>query len=389
MEVILILRTEIVCFILLLFLLLYSKLYSMANGITFRRICHIAMYHVIFDAVTVCTVNKTWNVPEWLNHILHAIMYTFAIWFCCEVVCYVLRKIPPHVKRIRITRLIHIPVLIYFICSPFMNISYACGRGTYYSCGTAVYAGYILAGVYVLTCILLLLIWINRLNKATIFSMLPTCIIMLASIVLQIIFPELLITGAQITLVTMGIFFNVENPVAYLRQRAYVDTDTGIKNRNCYDEEKSILNDLYFGKNPRNEGKIAAIVFDVNGLKRTNDTYGHAEGDLLIRSVADNLSKNLSSAYNIYRTGGDEFIAIYLGKEVSKMQQEISKVRAGCKEYYNLKESMSIAIGSATWEDDNFTDITQLISFADKKMYEQKNEEKHNTDEKNESVENG
>lgn len=377
MEIMLILRTEIICFVFLLFLLLYSKLYSMANGVIFRRICYIAMYHVIFDAITVCTVNKTMKVPEWLNHMLHSMMYTFAIWFCCEVLCYILRKVLPHVKSNAVAVLLHIPVIIYFLCSPFMSITYVSGRGTCYSQGIAVCVGFLLAGIYISTCIVAIIIWMKRLTRTTIFSMLPTCIIMLLTILLQIVFPELLITGALITLVTIGIFFNVENPVAYLRQRAYVDTDTGIRNRNCYDEEQPILNDLYFGKKPLSQGKIAAIVFDVNGLKHTNDTYGHAEGDLLIRSVAANLSKNLSSAYNIYRTGGDEFIAIYLGKEVNNMEREIDKVKAACREYQNLKEPMSIAIGSATWEDGDFTDIHELISFADKRMYKQKKEEKH------------
>lgn len=82
----------------------------------------------------------------------------------------------------------------------------------------------------------------------------------------------------------------------YFRQvgnLALYDQFTGCLNRNWYER---------FAQ--RETGYIT--VCDVNGLKSTNDTLGHAEGDRLILSVATTLLKNFPQA-KVVRYGGDEF----------------------------------------------------------------------------------
>ena len=53
----------------------------------------------------------------------------------------------------------------------------------------------------------------------------------------------------------------------------------------------------------------AVIFIDVNELKKMNDTFGHARGDLLIQTIAYVLS-NVAGKNHVFRLGGDEFLVL-------------------------------------------------------------------------------
>lgn len=52
------------------------------------------------------------------------------------------------------------------------------------------------------------------------------------------------------------------------------------------------------------------ICFDLNNLKTVNDTYGHAKGDVLIRSAAEVIAETFESCGVVARMGGDGFVAV-------------------------------------------------------------------------------
>ena len=76
---------------------------------------------------------------------------------------------------------------------------------------------------------------------------------------------------------------------------------TGIGNRAAFDRDAGILHAK------RDTNTFAVAVFDVNNLKYTNDTYGHAAGDRLIKDTADSVKDAFSAIGRCYRIGGDEF----------------------------------------------------------------------------------
>ena len=77
---ILILRAEFVCLVLLIFLLFTSKAYKLEkNSRSFSKLLLFAIAHVVFDIITVLTVNNTGVVPNYINWIAHAIFYITAI----------------------------------------------------------------------------------------------------------------------------------------------------------------------------------------------------------------------------------------------------------------------------------------------------------------------
>lgn len=159
-----------------------------------------------------------------------------------------------------------------------------------------------------------------------------------------------------------------------LHQKAYVDVNTGAKNRTCFEEDIQKLDE----KLAATEGKdlkIGVIVCDLNGLKHTNDTLGHAVGDRMIATAAKIMQQEMSGAKDVYRTGGDEFVVLYVGDDCSRMQEDILRVEQVCEaesKKYNFP--LSIAMGYTLNKKDER--LEEVHKRADDAMYERKMEMK-------------
>ncbi|MDE5993117.1 MAG: diguanylate cyclase, partial [Oscillospiraceae bacterium] len=329
MNMLLVLRSEIVCAIILVLLLVYYWIYGSKTEKIFFRVCLFGLTHVIFDGVTVYTVNHRQTVSAAANDVLHMLMYLSAICFGCEIFCYILKNLISSESLKKYLKFVHLPVVLYAAAMPFLKIEYLPGNGTDYSTGSCTIVGFAIIAVYNIAGTVILLVNIRRVEKSIITGLLPCNMFVLLSMLIQLSVVEFLFTGAAVTLVTMGLFFSIENPAAHYMKRAYIDLDTGIKNKNCYNEDMKKLDKKYFS-DEKNNSLIICVVCDLNGLKTVNDNYGHIEGDEFIRAAADVLSKKLKSAYNVYRIGGDEFVAVFIDKNKLKVEKEIAEVRNGC-----------------------------------------------------------
>ncbi|MBQ8826861.1 MAG: GGDEF domain-containing protein [Oscillospiraceae bacterium] len=365
MNPILILRCEIVCAVIMIFFFIYSIIYSKDKGVHFRHICVIAFLHLIFDGITVFTVNNTDTIPENLNFIFHFFMYGFAAWATCEVCYYMIDNIwKTSLSKLR-GILFRIPLVLYVILVPFTNINYLEGNGTFYSMGIGAIIGFGLAVIYLIVGTLLTIINYRKAEKGILTALVPMNICAVITIAVQVIVPELLFTGALITLMMVGLFFAVENPAAHYMKRAFIDLGTGIKNKNCYEEdlkqlEKKKLTDIKF------------VICDLNCLKFVNDNLGHIKGDELIRTAADILSASFKSSYGVYRVGGDEFTAIYINGNTVHAEKEISAARSECDIRSTPDFPLSIAMGCSSCEKGNVRNFTDIIEKAEKLMYEDK-----------------
>src|SRR6056297_1826354 len=116
---------------------------------------------------------------------------------------------------------------------------------------------------------------------------------------------------------------------------------------------------------------FSIIVTDVNGLKLTNDAYGHETGDKLLIKVAEILKKSCRKDDIICRAGGDE-IAVLLPRTNSYRAEEIkNKIQEETNN--NVVESaiISLAVGCATKNEED-KNILEVYKEADNQMYKQK-----------------
>ena len=152
---------------------------------------------------------------------------------------------------------------------------------------------------------------------------------------------------------------------------AYTDPLTGIYNRTKYEEYLEELSN----KECEN---IIVFSFDLNNLKKINDTNGHESGDAYIKSFAKTLKKVFELDGFIGRIGGDEFIAIIEDTIIdsNKYIEKMQKIFIENTEKEKFDFEASFAYGYANSNDDKTSLINELISISDKKMYDYKKEQK-------------
>ena len=149
------------------------------------------------------------------------------------------------------------------------------------------------------------------------------------------------------------------------QKMAYIDTLTGIGNRRAFESQRE---HILGGKTTYERLYICSV--DVNFLKRTNDTLGHAAGDFLIRSAAGVLKELAGDAGQPYRVGGDEFAVLLFNLSEETFAQQIQTMENNIHSInQNSDVKLSLAMGWDLVVGGNFD---AAFREADKRMYENK-----------------
>ena len=150
-------------------------------------------------------------------------------------------------------------------------------------------------------------------------------------------------------------------------EEALEDPLTGLKNRRSYALEMEKLN------RRQNLNDISVATMDINGLKLTNDSFGHTAGDDLLKGAATAMKAYFGkNGWKIFRTGGDEFVALTT-KPVPDKNTIVVDFKAQLKQFHHeLIKELSISIGVAKACENNITSVEELTKIADKKMYADK-----------------
>ncbi len=368
---ILILREELVCLIILLFLAFVSRVFRMGkDGRVFNGLMTLAVAHVLLDMVTVWTVNHPASVPVFLNNLLHAAFFISGILYSGEFMLYV-AGLPGsgRIPALRKATLALAAAYFALIMTGVLRIEYISADGTFLSTGPAVYAGYGLSCLYYLTSLFLLVAFRRRVNRHILLTLLPMFILLLAAESVQIIVREFLFTGGAVTAVTVGMFFSLENPSAVLERRARLNALNGLGSRSSYEHDMQ----AYDGMFRANRSMPFIFMFiDINNLRSVNGVYGHTAGDEYIGSVAVLLMENLKGAEHLYRMGGDEFLAVYRDESEKTVLRDIARTRESCrKEKSRLPYEPELVMGYAV-SDANYRSLRDVLRVADYMMYRNK-----------------
>ncbi|MDD4842813.1 MAG: GGDEF domain-containing protein [Anaerotignum sp.] len=155
---------------------------------------------------------------------------------------------------------------------------------------------------------------------------------------------------------------------AAYKKAAYTDALTQLGNRYAFDTTLKELEQTQPDENLDN----AICVFDVDGLKFANDSYGHWMGDQLICSMADSIKTVFSKIGKCFRIGGDEFAVVLQGERaelegyLDKLSEEIKRNNA------NGHSNLSASWGMAFQSDTRGNNIYETFQMADALMYQNK-----------------
>jgi diguanylate cyclase (GGDEF)-like protein len=108
------------------------------------------------------------------------------------------------------------------------------------------------------------------------------------------------------------------------RTEAVIDGLTGMLNRRALDQRlRELTEQAHITSQP-----VAVIAGDIDHFKRINDEHGHATGDAVLVEVAYRLRKALRAYDLAYRVGGEEFLVVLPGADVSAAAELAEQLRA-------------------------------------------------------------
>lgn len=177
-----------------------------------------------------------------------------------------------------------------------------------------------------------------------------------------------LISGSEKSIVSLIDITERKKAEEKIKYMSYHDSLTGLYNRKFYEEELKRLD-------VERKLPLSIIVGDANGLKLTNDVFGHEAGDELLKEIADILRNATREEDIIARWGGDEFgiILAETGEEVA--QSIIKRIKKGCESSDFEPIIPQIALGSATKVVQKEA-IEEVYRKAENRMYDDKAENK-------------
>ena len=198
-----------------------------------------------------------------------------------------------------------------------------------------------------------------------------SCLVMTLFVILQEKDPFLpyYAVGCLITTCIVNTYVGIDNEreLGSVKQIAFIDTLTNVKNVNSYLIAKQGYEELIAEDNLKEMG---LMVFDVNNLKKVNDSEGHEAGDRYLQAAAK-LICDVAKHSPVYRIGGDEFVAILEGEDYLHCDELL--------ETFDLKvlENKAnggpvVACGMSKYRPEADTEFDAVFKRADIMMYEHK-----------------
>ncbi len=160
-------------------------------------------------------------------------------------------------------------------------------------------------------------------------------------------------------------------------QLAHIDALTGLLNRPALLDRLRTETE----RSARSQKSLALLFIDLDGFKEVNDTFGHAAGDILLKTVAQRISRTLRSTDAASRLGGDEFVLLITDLvEIDEILFLIQRIFDAILEPILIEDQpirITASMGVATFPEDA-SDAGDLLRKSDIAMYQAKSHNKNN-----------
>jgi diguanylate cyclase (GGDEF)-like protein len=157
----------------------------------------------------------------------------------------------------------------------------------------------------------------------------------------------------------------LESRLVQAQSQANIDALTGVKNMHAYKEMEARLDRQITN---HRQTSFAIVIFDVNDLKKVNDTSGHHAGDQYLRDAC-RIICDIFKHSPVFRVGGDEFAVITQERDYACIDELLEKVNKHNAEAARTS-GIIVACGMAKYENDPC--VVSVFERADKEMYKNK-----------------
>ncbi|MGN1148565.1 MAG: diguanylate cyclase [Lachnospiraceae bacterium] len=161
-----------------------------------------------------------------------------------------------------------------------------------------------------------------------------------------------------------------------------IDGLTGAYNRRAFDKQK-----YHLGEMAAKESKLLSVfILDIDYFKKVNDTYGHGEGDFVLKNVVNKIQEVVSKepAF-LARYGGEEFAVLLYGKTADEAVEIAEQIRNAVYELQipntnsDVCPYLTVSIGGLTCMPEGNNTVDEMIEIADIMLYQAKNNGRNQT----------
>ncbi|QMS85296.1 diguanylate cyclase [Candidatus Xianfuyuplasma coldseepsis] len=164
------------------------------------------------------------------------------------------------------------------------------------------------------------------------------------------------------------IYFLVHHEIVLLKEaqlsyRAMSRHDalTTLYNRTVFSEDLDTYNNT--------QHEYTLVVTDINGLRLINEAYGSTIGDEVIQTYAAQL-KNISYPSSTYRIGGDEFCIVFDGRDLTKINNQLDKIKTAMESTTKYRINVTLSTGIATKSE--YSSIYEALTHAEEMLLKNK-----------------
>ena len=188
----------------------------------------------------------------------------------------------------------------------------------------------------------------------------------------EISFCEIVAGAAANALERAQLFEEIQKANERLERLAVTDGLTGLYNHRYF---RMRLADE-FERAKRYELPLSCMIMDIDNFKKVNDTFGHLQGDAVLRGIAQCTTRSVRRSDIVARYGGEEFVVVMpqTGIEGATAQAERVRREISGTRFQALPEgaTVTVSVGVAIYQPEIMNDCEALIRAADSALYQAK-----------------
>ena len=361
--------TEILS-IMVLLMLLYGSIFEVNRKIKKNNVYILSVVLCILALVAdmLAWILDGTSAPERLIFMSDLLTYVLGYVIITSYSFYIMETVrekkPVPKVFVRVILTLAIAAVVFVVIGSFANKVFYIENGSYHT-GPWYRLTQIFTGLVMLFNLYLILSNAKLFGRHDTIALMSYIVFPIIATVLHFVLPDISLTyiASMFSQVTIYIMLQAEQEAEFrtreriLLEVSNTDTLTRLQNRRAYDEARFKLRDIPF---------VNALFLDVNGLKYTNDNFGHKAGDELITGFG-NILRKFFAYDDIFRISGDEFVIL----NSSMTEDEFKKSIDGFDAVQYKDDKPLSAYGSSRGPG---SEIADVVKAAEQLMYKEKEE---------------